>query len=132
MGSKAFVKAHLSELHGAQALLLDMVGNKESPLEINASEVFGLVKMDPAFISLVQEVAKQSNLSLVAKPSMAFTDALSFRRKKVPATTLFTMPRGSKHFYYHTRYDTMENLGFDNMMHAYQICLDLVAKLDQM
>ncbi len=131
MGSKAFVKAHLSEIQGAQALLLDMVGNKESPLEINASEVFGLVKMDPAFISQVQDAAKQAGLALVAKPSMAFTDALSFRRKKVPAATLFSMPRGSKHFYYHTRHDTMENLGFENMVSAYKICLNLVAQLDK-
>ncbi len=132
MGSKAFVKAHLPELQGAQALMLDMVGNKESPLEIDSSEVFGLVKMDPAFISLVQDAAKQANISLAPKPSMAFTDALSFRRKKVASATLFSMPRGSKNFFYHTRNDTIEHLGFENMVSAYKICLNLVAKLDKM
>ncbi len=112
--------------------VIDMIGNKGSPLELDSSEVFGLVKMDPAFTALVQDAAKQAGLILAAKPSMAFTDALSFRRKKVPAVALFSMPHGSKNFFYHTRYDTIENMRFENLASAYKICLNLVAKLDKM
>ncbi len=130
MGSKAFVKAHLPELQGAKALIIDMIGNKGSPLEIDSSEVFGTVRMDPEFSLLVQDAAQQAGLTLAAKPSMAFTDALSFRRKKIPAVALISMPHGSKDFFYHTRDDTIENMGFENLVSAYKICLNLVAKLD--
>ena len=130
-GSKAFVKTHLDEIKNAKIINIDMIGNKNSPLLIGKSEIQGFVKMDEEIINLLKKSGDILNIKTKITTLIGYTDSLSFCRKNLSATSLSSTPQSSKDYYYHTRYDVIENMTFDNLVNAYRICLDIIKQLDK-
>lgn len=129
-GSKAFVKTRFKEIKDAKIINIDMIGNKNSPLLIGKSELQGFVKMDEEIINLLKESGDNLNIKTKVTTLIAYTDSLSFCRKNLSATSLSSTPQSSKEYYYHTRYDVIENMTFENLVNAYRICMDIIRKLD--
>lgn len=130
-GSKAFVTRHLKDIKKAKIINLDMIGCKHSSLLIGTSEIFGLVKTDKEIVKLIKESADNLSISVKLGQLMAFTDSLSFCRKNIPATSICSLPRSSKEFYYHTREDVIENLNFENLINTYEVLMDVIRNLDK-
>ena len=129
-GSKAFVKAHFGDIKKAKIINIDMVGNKNSPLLIGKAEIQGFIKMDDDVIKLLSDSAEELQVKIKVATLIAYTDSLSFRRKKLSATSLSSMPQSSKEYYYHTRDDVIENMSFENLINAYWICMKVIKNLD--
>jgi len=130
-GSKAFVKAHFNKIKNAKIINIDMIGNKNSPLLIGKAEIQGFVKMDEEIINLLKEAGDTLNVKTKITTLIAYTDSLSFCRKKLSATSLSSTPQSSKEYYYHTRHDVLENMTFENLVNAYRICMDVIKRLDR-
>ena len=129
-GSKAFVKTHINEIKNAKIINIDMIGNNNSPLLIGKSELQGFVKMDEEIINLLKESGDNLNIKTKVATLIAYTDSLSFCRKHLSATSLSSTPQSSKEYYYHTRYDIIENMAFENLVNACRICMDIIKRLD--
>lgn len=129
-GSRAFVNTHYDEIKDAKVINLDMIGNKGVSLRIGTSEIFGLVKLDKNLKELMQKVAERLNIQVKSGNAMAFTDSMSFARKGIASISLMSMPKSSKEFYYHTRDDVIENMGFQNLVDAYKICMEIIKQMD--
>lgn len=130
-GSKNFVMQHYEDLKNAKIINLDMIGHGGVPLFINTSEVFGLVKMNKNMINLIQNSAKDLSIELKLGNLMAFTDSLSFARKRLATVSISTLPRTMKNFFYHTREDVLENLDFENLIKTFNLCINLIKQLDR-
>ena len=130
-GSKFFVKKYFNIIENAKVINLDMVGYKSSPILIHKSEILGLVKMDNYLIELIRDLAKKLNMNVKIASSMAYTDSLSFARKKVRAASMSSIPQSFKEFYYHTRNDVIENIDFKNLINVYKICINLIKTIDE-
>ena len=107
-----------------------MVGNKNSPLLIGKAEIQGFIKMDDDVIKLLSDSAEELQVKIKVATLIAYTDSLSFRRKKLSATSLSSMPQSSKEYYYHTRDDVIKNMSFENLINAYWICMKVIKNLD--
>jgi len=129
-GSKAFVKTHFNEIKDAKIINIDMIGNKNSPLLIGKSELQGFVKIDEEIVNLLKKSGDNLNIKTKVTTLIAYTDSLSFCRKHLSATSLSSTPQSSKEYYYHTRYDVIENMTFENLVNAYNICMDVIKRLD--
>lgn len=129
-GSKAFVKTHFAEIKGAKIINIDMIGNKNSPLLIGKSELQGFVKMDEEIVNLLKKSGDNLNIKTKVTTLIAYTDSLSFCRKHLSSTSLSSTPQSSKEYYYHTRYDVIENMMFENLVNVYRICMDVIKRLD--
>jgi hypothetical protein len=129
-GSKAFVKAHFNEIKNAKIINIDMVGFKNSPLIIKEAEIQGFVKMDENMINILKESGDKLQVKVIIIPSISYTDSLSFCRRNLSATSLGSTPQSGKEYYYHTRYDVIENMTFENLVNAYNICMDVIKRLD--
>ncbi|MHA1488368.1 MAG: M28 family metallopeptidase [Promethearchaeota archaeon] len=129
-GSKAFVKKHLNEIKNAKIINIDMIGNKNGSLLIGKSEIQGLVKMNEDMIDLIKKSADNLNIRIKISALMAFTDSLSFCRKDLSATSICSVPRSAKNYFYHTREDVTENMSFENLINTYKICMDVITRLD--
>ena len=130
-GSKFFVKEHYNEIKDAKVINLDMIGYRDSPLLILKSEILGLIKMDKGLIELVKKSALLNDINIKLSSSMAYTDSLSFSRKGLSAVSISSKPQSSKEFYYHTRNDVFENLDINNLVNAYNICMDIIKNLNR-
>ena len=130
-GSQAFARAHRTELKDAKVVNLDILGCKNSPINIGISEAFGMIKLSRKLAKDIAVIAKDQQVTYKLGSEMAFTDALSFSRQKIEATSLTTFPTSGKEFYYHTRYDTPEYLDMNNLVIAYNICREFVLQLDK-
>jgi hypothetical protein len=130
-GSKAFAAAHREELRNAKVLVVDMVGNKNAPLEVYKAEMVNAVKMSPELVDLVCHCATELGIPIKVANSAGFTDATGFRQAKIAATSIMSIPTSRKTFFYHTRNDTLENVAFENLVATYYICLSLIRKLDR-
>ncbi|HMF31004.1 MAG TPA: M20/M25/M40 family metallo-hydrolase [Candidatus Lokiarchaeia archaeon] len=130
-GSKAFAAAHRQELQGAKVFVVDMVGNKNAPLEVSKAEMVSAVKMSPELVQLVCTTAAELGIPVKVSSSAGFTDATSFRQVGIAATSILSMPTSRRTFYYHTRNDTLENMAFENLVSTYKICAALLKKLDE-
>ena len=62
---------------------------------------------------------------------MAYTDSLSFARKRISAVSMSSIPQSSKELYYHTRNDVIENLDFKNLVNVYKILKDFIKTIDE-
>lgn len=129
-GSRHFVKENLKDIKKAKIINLDMLGNKDAPLLITTSEIFGFVKTDKKMNELIKNSAEKLSIKIKTKHNMAFTDSLSFCRKHLSATSLVTLPISSKNFYYHTRDDVVSNMSFENLINAFKICNHIIKNLD--
>ncbi len=129
-GSRAFVQSHLKEISSANVINIDMPGNKNDTLVIGTAEVFGLAKMDKDLVEMIKKTADELGIKAKKNLIMAFTDSLSFSRKGVSATSIISLPKSPKEFYYHTRNDVIENLNFENLVKTFKICVELIKRMD--
>jgi hypothetical protein len=121
-GSQKFAQKHLHELKNldVKVINIDMPAN-DGPLLVGTSEIGGLVQEDPKIREELVKSAKDSNIVLFEKPCFAFTDTMSFCRKGIPASTLYSLPSKKETFYYHTRQDTIEHLNLKNLDDLYRL-----------
>jgi len=129
-GSKFFVNKYFNKIKNAKVINLDMVGYKNSPVLVHKSEIFGLIRLDYSLIELINNLAKNLNIEIKVSSSMAYTDSLSFARKHISTVSMGSIPQSSKELYYHTRYDTIENLDFQSMVNVYKICVNLIKSFE--
>ncbi len=129
-GSRNFIKKYMEDLKNAKVINVDMLGNKNAPLLVTTSEIFGLVKTNKKMNELILNSAEKLKIKIKPKSIMAFTDSLSFCRKHLSATTIITLPFSSKEFYYHTRDDIIENMSFGNLINTLKLCNYIIKNLD--
>ena len=129
-GSRNFVKKYIQDLKNAKVINLDMLGNRNAPLLVTTSEIFGFVKTDKEMNELILNFAEKLKIKIKPKSNMAFTDSLSFCRNQLSATSIITLPLSSKEFYYHTKDDVIENMSFENLINTLNLCNHIIKNLD--
>ena len=129
-GSRNFVKKNMQDLKNVKVINLDMLGNRNAPLLVTTSEIFGLIKTDKKMNELILNSAKKLKIKIKPKSNMAFTDSLSFCRNHLSATSIITLPLSSKEFYYHTKNDVIENMSFENLINTLNLCNHIIKNLD--
>jgi len=130
-GSKAFVKRYFPEIRNAKIINIDGVGCKNVPILIGKSEIQGMVKMNSEMIELIKKSADNLDIKNRISSFMFFTDSLSFCRNNLSASSICTWPSSKEAYFYHTRDDVIENMGFENLINTYKICMEIIKDLDK-
>ena len=128
-GSRAFVDRYSPDLEGTFVVNLETVGAGE--LAIIKSEVSVMSRHAPQVISLLQRAGQRVGLELPAVTiKMGDTDAPSFSRRGFWAATLFGMDETGLFVFWHTPEDNVENVSPDKLQQALDVCLAVVAELE--
>ncbi len=128
-GSRAFVRRYASELQDAYVINMETLG--AGSLAIIQREVSVLTSHSPEAIALLQRAGQRVGISL--RPmviQMGDTDAASFSRAGFRAATLFGMDETGLFVYWHTPEDNVQNISPENLGQALDICLAVVAALE--
>lgn len=137
-GAKAWCEQHADEYSDAETIIVTFDTIRDSKfLQVNHRDLNGLVKSDKTICELFLQAAKESDIemgsgvgSIGASDSAAFTQG-GFRSVSITAIN------STLQNYYHTRYDSYDNLSevcladcFDVSLKALQLWADDVEPLD--
>jgi hypothetical protein len=129
-GSKRFIKRHLEEVRNAYVLNLDMVGGRETSLQVVTKEEKTLIRLSEEMVGLVQSAAHMAHIPLKAGPIMAFTDAMAFAMHGIRATSLVALGDKGVVDTYHSVEDRPEHLDYDLLYESYRLCLAFLDHMD--
>jgi hypothetical protein len=128
-GSRAFIDRHLADLQGTYVINMETLGAGQ--LALIQREVSVLTSHSPKAIALLQRAGQRVGVELPAKViRMGDTDAAPFSRRGFWAATLYGMDETGLFVNWHTPEDSVENISPDKLQQALDICLGVVAELE--
>lgn len=128
-GSRAFIDRHLTDLQGTYVINMETLGAGQ--LALIQREVSVLTSHSPKAIALLQRAGQRVGVELPAKViRMGDTDAAPFSRRGFWAATLYGMDETGLFVNWHTPEDSVENISPDKLQQALDICLGVVAELE--
>ncbi len=129
-GSRRFVKKHIDELRNSYLVNMEMVG-KGDLIVLRAEKSVG-AKHSSEAVKIVLEAAEKTNLKI--KDSIigfGDTDASSFTRKGLKATTVMGVNKNNIPFYAHTWEDKPENVEEKNLQETLKLCLSIIEVVEK-
>ncbi len=129
-GSRRFVKKHIDELRNSYLVNMEMVG-KGDLIVLRAEKSVG-AKHSSEAVKIVLEAAEKTNLKI--KDSIigfGDTDASSFTRKGLKATTVMGVNKNNIPFYTHTWEDKPENVEEKNLQETLKLCLSIIEVVEK-
>lgn len=131
-GSTAFCKTHLAELQKERAHIIN-TDSVRLPEEINiiTGELMSFVTFDKTLVSKTEKAFNSINTP-IKKGSlpMGGTDAIPFQQRNIPALSIIGMNMRSLDPTYHTRLDTIENVGQQALTSVRDGLIELVKQWD--
>jgi acetylornithine deacetylase/succinyl-diaminopimelate desuccinylase-like protein len=128
-GSRAFATDRASELEGTYVVNLETLGAGQ--LAIIEREGSVMSQHAPQVVDLLQGAGQRVGIDLPAVTiTMGDTDATSFSRLGLWAATLFGMDETGLFVHWHTLEDNVENVSPDHLQRALDVCLAVVAELE--
>jgi hypothetical protein len=129
IGSSYYVENHLEELENAVIINIESSGTGEY-IAIWSEEKFFYTKHDKKFVELIQKLAKKNGYELIdIKPSIGYSDASHFTRKKIKATTI---SRIGGPILWHSLEDKVENLNEKSMQDSFKLTKILLQEFDKL
>jgi hypothetical protein len=131
-GSAAFARAHRADLQAVRATIvnLECLG-QTGKLRVLTGERVSLTRHSERAVSLVEEAAVEAGVSIhrqLLGPGL--TDATSFSRGGLEATTLIRLADDGFLDHYHTTADRPESVAEGNLVEALAVCREVVRALD--
>ncbi|MCG3215610.1 MAG: M28 family peptidase [Candidatus Heimdallarchaeota archaeon] len=129
IGSKFYVDNHIDELKDAINLNYETVGI--GSLGIIAKEKDNNISHCEKLIHFIQEVAEENGFDLPAKEiSYGNSDAGSFSKRKISATTIYGFGQGDVFTLWHSLEDVVANLDEKTLEDTRKISIKLIEKLN--
>ena len=129
-GSKFFVDKRLDELKGCININYETVGS--GSLGVIEKEKDNNVVHDIKLVKFIQDVAKKNGTNLPAKKiSYGNTDAGSFSKRKLVATTIFGFGKNDVFDLWHSTEDIPENLNEELLDKAFQLTINVLNELEK-
>lgn len=131
-GSAAFARAHGDELRAAGAALVNLECLGQSgKLRVLTGEVMSLTRHSERAVALVEEAAGAAEVYIRRRLlGPGLTDATSFSRRGLEATTLIRFNDDGYLDHYHTTGDRPESVSEGNLAEALAVCREVVRSLD--
>ena len=128
-GSRAFSQRYASELEAAHVINLETLSAGQ--LAIIEREVSVFSRHSAETVALLQRAGQRVGITLPAVTiKTGDTDATSFSRRGLRAATLFGMDETGLFGFWHTLEDNVENVSPQNLQRALDVCLAVVAELE--
>lgn len=130
VGSRAFVRRHKQDLKGSMMVNLESFGQRGS-LRVITSELMAPTRHSPRVISLVQTAAQAAGIAV--KPHWlpgGLTDAASFSREGLKATTILRLDEKDYFDHYHNPGDDLPAIREEGLEEAYRLCLQIVQEVE--
>ena len=130
-GSRAFVRAHRQELEGALVVNMECVG-QSGTLNILTGELITATLHSGRAIELVEQAAASESIPVKRMFLLpGLTDATSFNRRGIAATTVIRFNDAGYLDYYHNPEDAPEAISEESLQEALSLCLAVVRLLDR-
>jgi hypothetical protein len=130
VGSYNYVRNHQEELKNSIVLNFDGIGYGNF-IGISSGEQFVGVKHDKEFVKLIQRLAKKNEFEIPDYlGSFGWTDAGSFSRKNIKATTIFCY--GGELNLWHSLEDKVENLQEESIQNVFKLSTALLNEFDNL
>ena len=130
VGSRAFVERHKKDLERATLVNLESFGQQGS-LRVITSELMAGTRHDPHTVALVRSAARAANIAM--EPHWlpgGLTDAASFSRKGLAATTVIRLDRQNYFDHYHNPGDDLPAIREEGLQEAFQLCVQVIREVD--
>ncbi len=131
-GAKAFGKAHANELNKVETVMipLETIREKEQLAVYNLDET-GMVHNDESVCDLLIKAGRNVGIEMQRAPIYpGSTDAAAFTKAGFKAAGLGGVNHDPQ-TYYHTRYDSWDNISEDCIKKAIEICLETAYLYDK-
>ena len=130
VGSRAFVRRHGPELSKALVLNFESLGQRGT-LRVLTGELMAGVRHSATAVSLVEAAARAAGIELRASylPG-GLTDAASFSRARIPATTLIRLDEHGLLEHYHSLEDDPASVREEHLEEALRLCLEVADALE--
>lgn len=129
-GSKFFVDRRLDELVGSININYETVGS--GSLGVIEKEKDNNVVHDSKLVKFIQEVGKKNEFNLPAmKIHYGNTDAGSFSKRKLIATTIFGYGKNDVFDLWHSTDDVYENLNSKILEDAFDLTIQILKELEK-
>ncbi|MCE7743087.1 MAG: Zn-dependent exopeptidase M28 [Candidatus Heimdallarchaeota archaeon] len=130
VGSKFYVDKRVQELENTVNINFETLGS--GTLGILLKEKDNNVQHDAAFVSHIQEIGRKHGFDLPSKMiHFGNTDAGSFTKKKIPATTIFCYGEDDVFDLWHSTRDVFENLDGKLLQKAFDLTIKIIEEYDQ-
>ena len=130
IGSKHYVDKRLEELKDAININYETLGSGK--LGLIAKEKDNNVVHDNDFVIYLHDLAAKHGFDLPAKQiKFGNTDAGSFSKKKIKATTIFAFGQDDVFDMLHSTEDVVENLDEKLLQQAFELTLKILEELDK-
>jgi len=129
-GSKRFAKKHRYELEDAIVINLEMVG--AGTMVAVAGERMAGTKHSSEVVSLIVDAAKKCGIEMptIVGP-FGETDATSFTRRGIKASTIATFDKDGAPPNWHLLTDTPENIDEPHLQNAFRVCVECLNLIEQ-
>ncbi len=130
VGSKFYVDKRVQELENTININFETLGS--GILGILLKEKDNNVQHDATFVSHLQDIAKKHGFDLPSKMiHFGNTDAGSFTKRKIPATTIFCFGSDDVFDLWHSTRDIPENLAEELLQKAYDLTVKIIEEYDK-
>lgn len=130
-GSRNFALRHRAELRDALLINLESLG-QSGKLNVLTGELPLLIRHSERAVTLVEEAAVSAEVHIQRRFLVpGLTDAASFSRYGLDATTLIRMTPEGYLEHYHVPADNPESISEENLDEALQICLKAIELIDE-
>jgi hypothetical protein len=130
-GSREFAQRHQQELRDAVLVNLESLG-QSGRLFVLTGEVLAGTRHSERAVRLVEDAARDVGIPLERKRLVnGLTDASSFSRRGLPATTVIRLNAQGFLDHYHSPGDSPEHVVEDHLEEAVRLCLAVVERLDR-
>lgn len=130
-GSREFVEQHRTEIADAHLINLESLA-QSGKLYVLTGEMLAMVRHSQAAIRWTEESALETGIFLKRRFLFhGLTDATSFSRRGLAATTVIRLTDDGFLDAYHIPEDSPENINEGNLDEALRLCLGVVAAVDR-
>jgi Peptidase family M28 len=131
-GSRAYVRAHETELKAADATVINVESIYDPEIEIFTGDRNGTMKNSPEVVRRLAEAAERARVPGRIAPfpfAGGGTDALPFREKGIKAACLFSMKVPSQMMqFYHQPSDTYDKVNPAALENAVRIAVEFIRR----
>lgn len=130
-GSRDFAVRHRDELRRATLVNLESLGQSGRLFALTGEFLSG-ARHAPEAVRLVEAAARDAGIALGRKWLVhGLTDATSFSRRGLPATSVIRLTDAGFLDHYHSPGDSPEHVAEERLEEAVRLCLAVVARLDR-
>jgi hypothetical protein len=130
VGSRDFVRRHRRELEGARLINIDGVG-QPGTLRVLAGELMSFSAFSRQVVRLIQDAAAEAGHPIRRQWLPAgMTDASSFSRKGLSASSILRLDAQGYLEHYHTPGDVLATVREENLQQVFDICRRIVERVD--